>query len=102
MNIPSTCKHPIIALVATKTQSKIGNEDIISEASRFLQEHVEKNNRVLLYTDIFELPAISDTIEERDIKSLTMLKHLLANLGTYFNEKRGVFVPLNWEDYSMF
>ena len=102
MIISSTCKHPIIALVAIKTQKKRRNEDIILEASIFIKGHFEKNNRVHLYSNIIEIPVISDTIEDRDMETLAKLKNLLANLGTHFNEKRGVLVPLNWENYSMF
>ena len=116
----STCKHPVIALVATKIQRKRGKEGkrkrekrnrkrkrekeekIISEVSKFIKERVKKNYRVHLYSNVIEIPVISDTIEDRDMGSLAKLKHLLGNLGTHFNEKRGVLVPLNWEDYSMF
>ena len=98
----STCKHPVIALVATKTQRKRGNEDIISEASKFIKEREGKNYNAHLYSNITEIPVISDSKEDRDMKGLAKPKQLLANLGTHFNEKRGVLVPLNWEDYSMF
>ena len=63
---------------------------------------MEKNYRVHLHSNVIEIPVISDVIEDRDMKSLAKLKHLLANLGTHFNEKRGTLVPLNWENYSMF
>ena len=86
--------------IVTKTQKKRGNGDIISEASIFIKGHVEKSNKVHLYSNIIEMSSvISD--EDRDMKSLAKLKNLLANLGTHFNEKRGVLVPLNWENYSM-
>ena len=100
--ILSTCKHPVIALVATKTQRKRGNEEIISEASKFIKERMEKNYRVHLHSNVIEIPVISDVIEDRDMKSLVKLKLLLGNLGSHFNEMRGVLVPLNWENYSMF
>ena len=61
---------------------------------------METKNRVHLYSDIIEIPVISNTIEDRDMKTLAKLRHLLANLGTHFNEMRGVLVPLNWENYS--
>ena len=99
----STCKHPIIAIVATKTERKRGNEKIISQASKFIKERVEKKNRVHLYNKIItiDIPDRWQT-EDRDMKSLAKLKRLLANLGTHLNKKRSVLVPLNWEDYSMF
>ena len=102
--ISSTCKHPIIAIVATKTERRRGNEKIISEASKFIKGRVGKDNRVHLFSKIrtIEIPAINDTIEDRDMKTLAKLKQLLANLGTHCIEKRGVLVPLNWEEYSKF
>ena len=61
-----------------------------------------RSSETSLYSNVIEIPVISDTIEDRDMGSLAKLKHLLGNLGSHFNEKRGVLVPLNWENYSMF
>ena len=97
--ISSTCKHPIIALVATKVETSQGGlEGIVSESRDFIKQQAEKHekSKVFLHSEVIQIPV------EPSMEAPAGVKGLLANLGTHFNEKRGALVPLNWEDYSMF
>ena len=101
--ISSTCKQPVIAIVATKIENSYeGNESIIKESVEFIKEQVYKyqNSQVYLYSEIIKTAAKTDGEGIEDIKTPSMLRELLAIFGTHFNEKKGFLVPFNWEEYS--
>ena len=98
----STCKQPIIALVATKEDnSEIGNEVIVTESRDFIKKaRKHYNSQVYLYSDIVRIPHIYNTDQKENVETPARLKRFLASLGTHFNQKSSALVPLNWEGYS--
>ena len=98
----SSCKQPIIALVATKTEevsmTEWGKKIVIQKTVDFIlkQTAISNDSKVFLFSDIIQTGSISDST----LKDSHDLQGILSIFGTYLYQKMAFQVPLNWEDYS--